>query len=120
MRISDWSSDGCSSDLGAGAAVLQLDAGAQRGERRGARLTLDLHQIGFGHLVPRRRNARLQRAVVGQDQQAFAVAVEPSGGIDPRHVDIVRQRRARGLARSEEHTSELTSLMSISYAVFCL
>src|SRR3546814_7266353 len=28
--------------------------------------------------------------------------------------------RARGIARSEEHTSELQSLMRISYAVFCL
>src|SRR3546814_2952752 len=31
-----------------------------------------------------------------------------------------RERRARGLPRSEEHTSELQSLMRISYAVFCL
>src|SRR3546814_10091384 len=31
-----------------------------------------------------------------------------------------RRRGARGVARSEEHTSELQSLMRISYAVFCL
>src|SRR3546814_5820681 len=33
---------------------------------------------------------------------------------------FVRGRRARGDQRSEEHTSELQSLMRISYAVFCL
>src|SRR3546814_9724649 len=39
-----------------------------------------------------------------------------SGAVEPRHaVD-----RERGMGRSEEHTSELQSLMRISYAVFCL
>src|SRR3546814_6252101 len=33
---------------------------------------------------------------------------------------IVRRRRLRTILRSEEHTSELQSLMRISYAVFCL
>src|SRR3546814_6474770 len=33
---------------------------------------------------------------------------------------VARRRRARRKARSEEHTSELQSLMRISYAVFCL
>src|SRR3546814_4749935 len=41
---------------------------------------------------------------------------------DRRHADPVRRARARRPidARSEEHTSELQSLMRISYAVFCL
>src|SRR3546814_16465391 len=46
-------------------------------------------------LVLRRRNPRLQRAVVGQDQQALAVAVEPAGGVHAGDVDIVGKRRAR-------------------------
>src|SRR3546814_6377694 len=37
-------------------------------------------------------------------------------GPDPRH----REEAPEGPARSEEHTSELQSLMRISYAVFCL
>src|SRR3546814_9815123 len=44
-------------------------------------------------------------------------------GVDPRHAAQAGQRiTAFGdqLARSEEHTSELQSLMRISYAVFCL
>src|SRR3546814_1650545 len=38
------------------------------------------------------------------------------------HIDVDRRRRGRAgnQARSEEHTSELQSLMRISYAVFCL
>src|SRR3546814_1156123 len=37
----------------------------------------------------------------------------------PQRICIIGQRK-RGLGRSEEHTSELQSLMRISYAVFCL
>src|SRR3546814_4055266 len=50
----------------------------------------------------------------------------PEGGRPQRlHQDPERHRRRRGphacaVARSEEHTSELQSLMRISYAVFCL
>src|SRR3546814_2334721 len=39
---------------------------------------------------------------------------------DPARTDLLRQRLAEGDDRSEEHTSELQSLMRISYAVFCL
>src|SRR3546814_8140460 len=41
------------------------------------------------------------------------------GGIAPASLDGAAAKRA-GLGRSEEHTSELQSLMRISYAVFCL
>src|SRR3546814_1794098 len=44
----------------------------------------------------------------------FRIAVR---ALDP---DAVHHRRDRALHRSEEHTSELQSLMRISYAVFCL
>src|SRR3546814_2309628 len=37
-----------------------------------------------------------------------------------RRDDVVRRHRQRRIRRSEEHTSELQSLMRISYAVFCL
>src|SRR3546814_7790260 len=49
---------------------------------------------------------------------AVAIALTGAGAIG---VDIEPASRARGLLdRSEEHTSELQSLMRISYAVFCL
>src|SRR3546814_4146533 len=41
----------------------------------------------------------------------------PGRGVGP---DLAHHRRQQRLARSEEHTSELQSLMRISYAVFCL
>src|SRR3546814_5602283 len=48
-------------------------------------------------------------------------AGEPEGGRYLAAVPGCRQRRAQALSgRSEEHTSELQSLMRISYAVFCL
>src|SRR3546814_10799087 len=51
-------------------------------------------------------------ALLGQDAQDFALRGQ-------RHVgDLVEEERAA--MRSEEHTSELQSLMRISYAVFCL
>src|SRR3546814_9822011 len=45
----------------------------------------------------------------------FAASVRGAGG-----VDLLRRERLSGWHRSEEHTSELQSLMRISYAVFCL
>src|SRR3546814_9932756 len=94
MRISDWSSDVCSSDLVAAALV------ADRHVHHGAR-----------H-VALARIPGLERA---------AVAVRP---LHPVRIAGIAAAAAAvvglGGARSEEHTSELQSLMRISYAVFCL
>src|SRR3546814_6535157 len=93
MRISDWSSDVCSSDLpGAGAAPRR--SGLRRGPAAGA---------ARGALHGPLRAAALHRRA--RDH-----------GADAADVRVRRTRRAR----SEEHTSELQSLMRISYAVFCL
>src|SRR3546814_3650403 len=110
MRISDWSSDVCSSDLvtiggrhvnvilcnGRRAEAADLVALAMRNHghfttmqvRDGAVRGLDLHL------------ARLREATA----ELFDVAFDD----------------ARATGRSEEHTSELQSLMRISYAGFCL
>src|SRR3546814_1642176 len=60
-------------------------------------------------------------AVAG-DEREFAVLPVLLGGVDAvaRRADEVPPQVARGRKRSEEHTSELQSLMRISYAVFCL
>src|SRR3546814_4107796 len=106
MRISDWSSDVCSSDLL---------------RRRGARLDHALE----------RRLFDLRRALRGFDEVGDQVGAPLIGGLDIRPlglcslflggnaVDAAGGQRQRG-NRSEEHTSELQSLMRISYAVFCL
>src|SRR3546814_3483991 len=100
MRISDWSSDVCSSDVGA--------------------LPLAGHGIDEDRLV-RTPRPRLAEAVPHRLQRRALF-----GGqilrIDHHHVGqplVVEARRIDRL-RSEEHTSELQSLMRISYAVFCL
>src|SRR3546814_3183399 len=105
MRISDWSSDVCSSDL-AGTGVRE-DAGRRRHR---AVQVLAVHRPGMA--------GRALRRAPGRPPQALeAVADRPQGAQRLRRL----HPRARGDAqRSEEHTSELQSLMRISYAVFCL
>src|SRR3546814_4093139 len=76
---------------------------------------------GAGHddRRPVDRGAGRQRlVVVDRRLQRTVMANEMAGPL--RRFRRRRQRRARRLDRSEEHTSELQSLMRISYAVFCL
>src|SRR3546814_8139895 len=103
MRTSDWSSDVCSSDL----------AFEQRG---GAQRVLQLLRHGLGAL-------RAECELAGG---TGLVGVGDCDVVAGGHVSV---RLCRGWAcagvastapRSEEHTSELQSLMRISYAVFCL
>src|SRR3546814_3386663 len=97
MRISDWSSDVCSSDLVEFArdalAVFVVDV-ARLGEAELAR----------GPVQQLRAQARFEFLHLAADG-GLGQAQGPGGGDE---------------ARSEEHTSELQSLMRISYAVFCL
>src|SRR3546814_4799732 len=65
----------------------------------------------------------LLRAGFEKRQFTISVRVSTSTGADGRLAAALRMtwaRRKLNLPRSEEHTSELQSLMSISYAVFCL
>src|SRR3546814_3688511 len=110
MRISDWSSGVCSSDLQF-LQRLQLGGAAE-------------HRVG--HLAG--------DAAVGNFQAIGARLVEAAGGANAlgEAGEAAGHQRAVGAAsahggdqgacagRSEEHTSELQSLMRISYAVFCL
>src|SRR3546814_9525526 len=85
MRISDWSSDVCSSDL---------------------------YLVG-SHCDAAAMPHEIRLIAIGRDQN------------DPDHAarrrcDVLRIRVGFGQRKSEEHTSELQSLMRISYAVFCL
>src|SRR3546814_4088379 len=105
MRISDWSSDVCSSDLKDAAGRADLDD---------ARAEL----VQPAHLAARFLGAVDHRRLlaVHRRRQSAAVAM-PAGRADrPACGDDARSRNIR----SEEHTSELQSLMRISYAGFCL
>src|SRR3546814_6474234 len=113
MRISDWSSDVCASDLAprCNPAVVwqyrlrevQRDAEPCRHPDRGP-------------------HGRTSRTRLRRDLDS---PVPRSRELCPYHLQKV-SRAAAGkarnptLRRSEEHTSELQSLMRISYAVFCL
>src|SRR3546814_8446042 len=107
MRISGWSSDVCSSDLGRKPKVSVAD---------------NLSCPAAGGSVPPSRPALTAQAF--RDVEA--------DGVDEAGLDLRRDRLPEigklagqlaldlGPGRSEEHTSELQSLMRISYAVFCL
>src|SRR3546814_1615332 len=103
MRISDWSSDVCSSDLTIKLAI---------------------------HCRQRPRTQRISGRLRGYGawrRDSFATI---EGRLPPRILrylaaaQVLRYARGTNKAqqelRSEEHTSELQSLMRISYAVFCL
>src|SRR3546814_8892336 len=114
MRISDWSSDVCSSDLAAAAGTL----GARAPQReRACRARLRRHQ----QAVLQRRHAPdlAARAAAGAcraDAATDAGVVEAGcGALSGACLWCTLDH-----PRSEEHTSELQSLMRISYAVFCL
>src|SRR3546814_7817054 len=103
MRISDWSSDVCSSDLAHG-QVPGVD-GVVDLQRAGARRGLPgvVVELGDGDRAAARpclQSLDLAREIADQ-----VAAGNPGRQCQPR---------------SEEHTSELQSLMRISYAVFCL
>src|SRR3546814_3821971 len=116
MRISDWSSDVCSSDLVE--AVLE-DPEVKR----------DLYK--------RLESVRKDGSIVSSNTSTLPLTLLTEGLPErfardflithffnpPRYMallELVAGEKTRPEARSEEHTSELQSLMRISYAVFCL
>src|SRR3546814_10545730 len=112
MRISDWSSDVCSSDL----VVQQRDEGIVR--------QIALREGGFGDAEFSLRY-QFNRPVGQKPIFVGTLRVKSDTGKGPFEIGYDEFGVATGLAtgsgfRSEEHTSELQSLMRISYAVFCL
>src|SRR3546814_2178196 len=121
MRISDWSSDVCSSDLQA--AALEIIHCRFAGRMAFEGLTIKIRRRGQQWIE--RRVGRLARLV---RSTAFLARNFHAGGFG-QFLDslgkiqiVVVHDEAEGIAtsRSEEHTSELQSLMRTSYAVFCL
>src|SRR3546814_1734411 len=128
MRISDWSSDVCSSDL-----LVETLADDRRGEFQEAALHRVLRQAGADAA-----GDGLELA----DRSLVATAVPADHDTDLLHHLLLKRLLCALLSgpcqvrdascdrqdtveievrlRSEEHTSELQSLMRISYAVFCL
>src|SRR3546814_7721302 len=115
MRMSDWSSDVCSSDLDfTGRAFGRIKTFNQE-----LRLSLDTDR--FRGLI----GANYDYANVDDRHQYRifdASASTPFPDLPPISAAISQalQKTRTYAVRSEEHTSELQSLMRISYAVFCL
>src|SRR3546814_10285554 len=105
LRISDWSSDVCSSDL--------LDGIGPR-------------ELGLEQLASRLATGEVQELIIATNPTVEGEATAHYLAQLARNHGVRPSRLAHGvplggeLERSEEHTSELQSLMRISYAVFCL
>src|SRR3546814_10436882 len=115
MRISDWSSDVCSSDL----------------------FSLNCQRTLFGQAAKRPVFPVLELGLkinhsLRKQQAGVAIAVKSITARNGMRIDLLHslpphqcayqheQCRPGPVERSEEHTSELQSLMRRSYAVFCL
>src|SRR3546814_1371172 len=113
MRISDWSSDVCSSDLAGrrrlGRPSLVEIRGRPRGQLYPASALLCRIDPARPASAPRKPRVNARRP---DTDRARLRTAETAVGADTAGRHLV--------GRSEEHTSELQSLMRISYAVFCL
>src|SRR3546814_9839156 len=126
MRISDWSSDVCSSDLAqAKIAQVKLPAGYYL-EWGGQFENLAAASKRLSIVVPLCFLAifgLLYMALGGFGRAAavfLAVPLGLAGGVFTLVLTGINFSVSAAVGRSEEHTSELQSLMRISYAVFCL
>src|SRR3546814_5763532 len=119
MRISDWSSDVCSSDLGQGRRPICRHRPAGRASQRGCRPGV----FGGREVLTTPSRGREGKYYCG----VVTVASWPGPSGTARMVWVVVPLSTTSVSgdptterRSEEHTSELQSLMRISYAVCCL
>src|SRR3546814_7840961 len=114
MRISGWSSDVCSSDLG------QSVAASASSNMLLARVVRTLNEQRV------KRNADMLGLVFNEANRFSSEEYEHAMSIGNEFEKTTRvfylfiNQSDAGQLRSEEHTSELQSLMRISYAVFCL
>src|SRR3546814_10317941 len=130
MRISDWSSDVCSSDLDV-CSARQPEREASRYQRH--------HQIARGnpfrdqwfHVSTAQHSFNvpgmaLTHLRIAQNQRIAQQLVQGDALVDQQRMPGGHRHHERvtpsgqGDDRSEVHTSELQSLMRISYAVFCM
>src|SRR3546814_9642099 len=141
MRISNWSSDVCSSDLGTGYTGVELlrllsqhpyvDLTAITSRKEDGMLVSDMFpnlrgRVNISFQTPEK--AALEQCDVVFFATPHGVAMSQAQHLlehNVRIIDLAADFRLQDTQvferwRSEEHTSELQSLMRISYAVFCL
>src|SRR3546814_7016505 len=133
MRISDWSSDVCSSDLldaadtmlAAMAERLQAAIGDDAIAARFSEHSLAVLMRGNDYAQTTALAERIREAFsshVFQIGNRSSVITASIGGVQigEKIASVTQVLAKANQGRSEEHTSELQSLMRISYAVFCL
>src|SRR3546814_3292338 len=135
MRISDWSSDVCSSDLAPLHQVADLHVAGHHlavAQHVAAAAVIADPATGFAHQqdaggdIPRLESGfeigiGAATSDIGHVERGRPAAVDIFGVFEQAAHTVQLRANARTFARrSEEHTSELQSLMRISYAVFCL
>src|SRR3546814_6900965 len=112
MRISDWSSDVCSSDLLNRVGPVDIAERVVAGRAAFPVRRVEQHNLLAALAAETRRDFVVLTLNIEHDNR-----IRPLQQIGNDDADALA-RSGRG--RSEEHTSELQSLMRISYAVFCL
>src|SRR3546814_2338970 len=138
MRISDWSSDVCSSDLELRGLVAQHEARlVARGQVEFLRDRVHHHHddhveqirhgfeaLEFEHykfiVADIQRRGAVEIMAIGAARSEIAQVEGELARDGHEMVDMIERGLNQLGIRSEEHTSELQSLMRISYAVFCL
>src|SRR3546814_1201383 len=121
MRISDWSSDVCSSDLPTTALDVTIQAQILE-------LMADLRRDFDTAIILITHDLGVVAGLCDRVMVMYAGRVVEKGAVRdifyrPQHpytLGLLRSMPRIDEHRSEEHTSELQSLMRISYAVFCL
>src|SRR3546814_4249813 len=103
MRISDWSSDVCSSDLNSTQALV-------------GRAFAKFSGIKEAMVFPLNPPSISSLGIAG----GFTFKLQDRAGLGQEALLAARNQLLGVASRSDEHTSELQSLMRISYAVFCL
>src|SRR3546814_8066865 len=109
MRISDWSSDVCSSDLGATAVIIANNQAGVIVPGGTPTIPVTIPVVSVSQL-----DGNTLKANLGGLTGALALGSNLAGADAAGNVQLYAP------SRSEEHTSELQSLMRNSYAVFCL
>src|SRR3546814_4699709 len=130
MRISDWSSDVCSSDL-IDPMIQHLEHGSLHSRfTQGKQSGSDQAHVGNGRISDQPLYITLpegdNRGVYNPNDGQYDNDISPLDCCcgynrkDPANDPVDPHLQHNSRQRSEEHTSELQSLMRISYAVFCL
>src|SRR3546814_9440970 len=117
MRISDWSSDVCSSDL-----LVQLPDARSPTGAPGRHYILPMHSLLAKYPIKNAKWFLPSSNTFAHDTKGRLTGFPYMASVPVLfyNIDAFEKAGLKSESRSEEHTSELQSLMRISYAVFCL